>query len=127
MLGTHCLQIKYIWCHINGIYQISLLQVVNSRKFTENRIFKIVHIVKNISGTFRFQTKDIRNYLRIIFKNLLVSDVCVMDGKQYTQGQKWYQGCQKICICNDGKTGAYTCTERFVVFVTQFSVYSLSC
>ena len=36
-----------------------------------------------------------------------------MDGKTYTTGQKWYQGCEKICVCDDGKTGAITCNQRY--------------
>ena len=44
-----------------------------------------------------------------------------MDGKEYTQGQKWYKGCEKICVCDDGKTGVYTCNDRydFVTAVTK--------
>ncbi|WAR11992.1 SAS-like protein [Mya arenaria] len=37
---------------------------------------------------------------------------CVMSGNTYTQGQKWYSGCDQICVCDDGKTGVYTCNQR---------------
>ncbi|KAK7505814.1 hypothetical protein BaRGS_00003085, partial [Batillaria attramentaria] len=40
------------------------------------------------------------------------TDVCQMNGKTYTQGQQWYDGCQQICVCEDGKTGFYNCRER---------------
>ncbi|XP_060567789.1 mucin-2-like isoform X2 [Ruditapes philippinarum] len=39
-------------------------------------------------------------------------EVCVMNGKQYTTGQKWYVGCDKYCVCDDGKTGAISCNDR---------------
>ena len=44
---------------------------------------------------------------------VLPSGVCVMNGQTYTQGQKWFDGCDQTCICNDGKTGAYSCTDRY--------------
>lgn len=46
-------------------------------------------------------------------------EVCVMDGNQYTTGQKWYVGCDKICICDDGKTGAISCNDRYVMSSEQ--------
>ncbi|KAJ8302983.1 hypothetical protein KUTeg_019379 [Tegillarca granosa] len=39
-------------------------------------------------------------------------DVCIMNGRQYTQGQQWYDGCSKKCVCEDGKTGFYRCMDR---------------
>ncbi|XP_035824757.1 uncharacterized protein LOC101847325 [Aplysia californica] len=39
-------------------------------------------------------------------------DVCVYMGKSYTQGQRWDVGCDKVCVCEDGKTGGYSCTDR---------------
>ncbi|XP_041376878.1 uncharacterized protein LOC121389349 [Gigantopelta aegis] len=39
-------------------------------------------------------------------------EVCVYMGLPYTQGQQWYDGCDKKCICADGKTGFYTCSDR---------------
>ena len=39
-------------------------------------------------------------------------DVCIMNGKSYTQGQQWYDDCKQICVCDDGVTGHYTCNQR---------------
>ena len=39
-----------------------------------------------------------------------------MNGRQYTQGQTWYDGCQKKCVCEDGKTGFYRCSDRQIHF-----------
>ena len=36
-----------------------------------------------------------------------------MNGVQYTQGQKWNDGCDKMCVCDDGITGHYTCSDRY--------------
>ena len=41
-----------------------------------------------------------------------ISDVCIYKGKAYTQGQKWDDGCVKVCVCENGMTGYYTCTDR---------------
>nr|KAG5702882.1 hypothetical protein BaRGS_019101 [Batillaria attramentaria] len=38
--------------------------------------------------------------------------VCVYNGRTYTTGQRWYSGCEKICVCEDGKTGFYRCSDR---------------
>lgn len=37
-----------------------------------------------------------------------------MSGKAYTQGQKWDDGCDRLCVCDDGKTGHYSCKQRSV-------------
>lgn len=39
-------------------------------------------------------------------------EYCVMSGKQYTQGQQWNEGCDKICVCDDASTGHYICNDR---------------
>lgn len=55
---------------------------------------------------------------------MYVADVCVYDGRMYKQGQKWQDGCDYDCICTDGMTGKYECTERCVCFqlLSPFSV-----
>ena len=36
-----------------------------------------------------------------------------MNGKYYTPGQTWDDGCDKKCVCEDGVTGPqYTCLDR---------------
>ncbi|XP_060081054.1 uncharacterized protein LOC132560404 [Ylistrum balloti] len=44
---------------------------------------------------------------------------CVMNGKLYTQGQTFYDGCQQICVCQDGKTGHVSCRERCPQYDTK--------
>ena len=41
-----------------------------------------------------------------------VTEVCMYKGTQYGQGQRWQDGCDYNCVCEDGKTGKYKCTER---------------
>lgn len=43
---------------------------------------------------------------------MYITDICVMNGKAYTQGQTWYDGCDQVCVCDDGSTGHYTCNQR---------------
>ncbi|GFR69726.1 collagen alpha-6(VI) chain [Elysia marginata] len=38
--------------------------------------------------------------------------VCVYKGQQYTQGQKWYDGCDYACECEDAMQGVYRCDNR---------------
>ena len=42
--------------------------------------------------------------------------MCVHNGIPYTQGQKWFDGCAKACICEDAKTGYYRCDDRYRFF-----------
>ena len=45
---------------------------------------------------------------------ILSSEFCVMNGKYYTPGQTWDDGCDKKCVCEDGTTGPhYTCLDRY--------------
>ena len=46
-------------------------------------------------------------------RSLYCSDVCMYNGKAYTQGQKWSDKCDKNCVCDDAKQGLYTCTDRY--------------
>ncbi|KAK3581064.1 hypothetical protein CHS0354_033850 [Potamilus streckersoni] len=39
-------------------------------------------------------------------------EVCIYNGRMYTQGQRFFDGCDKVCACDNGMTGAYTCTDR---------------
>jgi len=52
----------------------------------------------------------------LIYGDECVAGVCVYKGAQYTQGQRWQDGCDYNCVCDDGMTGKYTCTARFVGF-----------
>jgi hypothetical protein len=38
-------------------------------------------------------------------------------GKAYTQGQQFYDGCDRICICENGMTGYYSCVDRSVKYM----------
>ncbi|XP_078338507.1 uncharacterized protein LOC111134355 isoform X1 [Crassostrea virginica] len=39
-------------------------------------------------------------------------NICIMNGKTYSQGQTWYDGCARVCVCEDGRTGYYRCSQR---------------
>ncbi|CAC5385625.1 unnamed protein product [Mytilus coruscus] len=38
--------------------------------------------------------------------------MCVYGGKQYSQGQQWYDGCKYRCTCDNALLGFYRCTNR---------------
>ena len=40
------------------------------------------------------------------------TEVCVYNGKSYTQGQRWQDGCQYDCVCVDAMSGNFKCTDR---------------
>jgi hypothetical protein len=39
-------------------------------------------------------------------------NVCVYNGKMYTQGQTWDDGCSYTCECLDATKGLYKCTDK---------------
>ena len=39
-------------------------------------------------------------------------NACLYNGRVYSQAQKWYDGCDKTCMCEDAKSGFYTCFDR---------------
>jgi hypothetical protein len=42
-----------------------------------------------------------------------ITDLCVYNGKQYSQGQIWYDGCNYKCTCDDAYGGIYRCVNRW--------------
>ena len=42
----------------------------------------------------------------------LVSGFCVYSGMRYAQGERWEDGCDFNCVCEDAVTGRVSCTER---------------
>lgn len=50
--------------------------------------------------------------------NTIFADVCVYKGVPYTQGQQWYDGCDKVCICENGMTGYIRCRQRCTTYDT---------
>lgn len=47
---------------------------------------------------------------------------CSYKGKTYTTGEKWFDGCDYECICEDGNLGKYRCNNRYVTiyFLLKF-------
>ena len=43
---------------------------------------------------------------------VVVTASCVYNSKLYRQSETWMDGCDKICVCVDQKTGRYECKER---------------
>jgi hypothetical protein len=43
--------------------------------------------------------------------------VCVYKGTEYHTGQRWRDGCDYNCVCVDGMSGQYQCTDRSVIVV----------
>lgn len=57
------------------------------------------------------------NSFSLCYKYLYIFvDVCVYKGVPYTQGQKWFDGCDFSCVCEDGSTGVYRCNNRYEPF-----------
>ena len=48
----------------------------------------------------------------VLSDNVHVVAMCVYKGKQYTQGQKWQDGCSFDCECVDGNMGQFQCTDK---------------
>lgn len=43
---------------------------------------------------------------------LCVIGMCVYKGSFYRQGDRWTDGCDKSCVCDDAANQRYTCRER---------------
>jgi hypothetical protein len=66
------------------------------------------------------------NYMYLISKVFcFILVVCVYKGKSYGHGQRWQDGCDYNCVCTDGMTGHYECTERYCCKVKL--IYSQTC
>ncbi|KAK7115067.1 hypothetical protein V1264_001009 [Littorina saxatilis] len=48
----------------------------------------------------------------------LPRNVCTYKNAVYMQGQQWYDGCDKACVCEDGTTGYYRCSDRCKTYDT---------
>ncbi|XP_060063144.1 kielin/chordin-like protein [Ylistrum balloti] len=46
----------------------------------------------------------------------MFAETCVFNGKSYTQGQQWYDGCDRTCVCEDAHMGYYRCDDRCAKF-----------
>lgn len=48
---------------------------------------------------------------------------CVYKGKQYTQSQRWDDGCAFTCVCEDSRIGKYRCFEKWAcTFIIIFAL-----
>lgn len=55
------------------------------------------------------------------------SDVCTYKNAIYVEGQQWYDDCSKVCVCEDGKTGFYRCSDRYVCCSCFFFLFFFCC
>lgn len=56
---------------------------------------------------------------------IFLIDFCVYNGKQYQQGQSWYDGCSYKCTCEDAEKGVYRCLSRSVSLDTCILIVRL--
>ena len=40
------------------------------------------------------------------------NDVCIYQGQAYKQGEAWYDGCDKVCVCDNAAFGFVRCDDR---------------
>jgi hypothetical protein len=52
------------------------------------------------------------NALFIMVFVYILLGYCVYQGVYYRQGQKWDDGCDRRCTCDDVSKGLYSCTQR---------------
>ena len=63
---------------------------------------------------YELASKDGHRLKESVRRALFLSDVCTYKNAVYMQGQQWYDDCDKVCVCEDGSTGYYRCTDRLV-------------
>ena len=54
---------------------------------------------------------------------LLVSALCKYNGVAFKQGQRWDDGCDLQCVCEDETTGYYRCNQRLVKYYIDRASY----
>lgn len=54
-----------------------------------------------------------------------ITEYCEYKGVRYSTGQKWRDGCDYNCVCVDGMSGVYQCTERLDIFNNLSITYPL--
>ena len=45
-------------------------------------------------------------------KLIFITDVCIYQGVTYTQGQRWDDGCDLECVCDNANYGYYRCQKK---------------
>ena len=62
--------------------------------------------------------RDSENRLYMYYKGAVnhyfTANVCIYKSKIYQQGQKWQDGCEYNCTCEDATTGFYRCKDLWV-------------
>lgn len=43
---------------------------------------------------------------------IVLTAVCMYKGVSFKQGESWKDGCDLVCICENGTTGFYRCDDR---------------
>ena len=85
---------------------------VCTRVSCTERDYTVIHFVLQMCVCTRVSCTE-RDYSY----KLCITDVCVYKGVMYRTGQKWQDGCDYECVCSDGVTGHYECTDKYVYFV----------
>lgn len=52
----------------------------------------------------------------------LHSELCSYNGVLFKQGDRWDDGCDLQCICEDDMTGYYRCSQRYasILFILLY-------
>jgi len=51
---------------------------------------------------------------------VLVLELCSYNGVLFRQGERWDDGCDLQCVCENETSGYYRCNQRFVNTLIQF-------
>lgn len=93
------------------VWDIKILLILDSS--SDNKSERGQNISEmNISLYVVFSISSMSTCYLLRLKN--VSAVCIYKGNQYTQSQRWQDGCDFNCECTNAQTGFYKCTEMYV-------------
>lgn len=105
------------YCHLIDVTKIRFNQNKSSHFVC---IIYIKHILKfdaNNDGKFTktviciFKLIDLQGYIDK-GDNFGISDLCIYKGKVYNKGDKWDDGCDFSCECQEGQSGLYQCKAK---------------
>ena len=70
---------------------------------------KVINLKQLLLACFELYFHDEKAYL-------LLSALCRYNGVAFKQGQRWDDGCDLQCVCEDETTGYYRCNQRLVEY-----------
>lgn len=98
---------------MNIDYDLWIMLIWGVRGITQNNWTSVICYDSAVAISSNWEIWIENNMIHQLLWIFLI-DFCVYNGKQYQQGQSWYDGCSYKCTCEDAEKGVYRCLSRSV-------------